>query len=458
MERRILTALLSIIIVLAAFAERGQALAGPPADRGESQARRRSPVVDVFQNCKDAVVNISTTRVQRFIRQGSIFDEMFDLPRVREQRVQSVGSGFLIHESGFIVTNAHVVSRASDIRVIFADGREVEARRIAEDTEHDLAVLKIDTDKPLAHLKLGRSDDIMVGETVIAIGNPLGLQHTVTSGIVSALDRELRFSEDVSYKGIIQTDASINPGNSGGPLLNIDGELIGVNTAIRGDAQNIGFAIPVDRLWELLPGMLDIEKRERVRFGLKVSGPQATILDVRSASPAARSGLKPGDRLVQFNGQPIRDGIDYYVHLLGESPGKPIKLVAERSGKRVSAEVPLEAIPLPDARELARKRLGITLAEMPVTLRRQLEEILPRGGVLVTEVEPRSPADSRVAGSAGRIQPDDILISLGGVRLENLSDAALVLEQLNSGDRILYEVVRISGGQAVLLSAPIRAR
>ncbi|TWT45972.1 putative periplasmic serine endoprotease DegP-like precursor [Phycisphaerae bacterium RAS1] len=446
-----LAVLTSLLLTLVNGGTPALADAAPPGDRSESRARRRSPVVDVFQNCKDAVVNISTTRVQRFVRQGTIFDEMFDKPRVHEQRVQSVGSGFVIHESGFVVTNAHVVSRASDIRVIFADGHEAVARRIAEDTEHDLAVLKIPAEQPLAHLKLGHSDDLMVGETVIAIGNPLGLQHTVTSGIVSALDRELRFSEDVAYKGIIQTDASINPGNSGGPLLNIDGELIGVNTAIRGDAQNIGFAIPVDRLWELLPDMLDIEKRARVRFGLRVDGPQATVVDVRAASPAAQSGLKPGDRLVSFNGAPIRDGIDYYVHLLGEAPGQRVKLLAERGGRMIDAEVPLEAVPLPDGRELAQKRFGVTLAELPDRMRRRFDEMLAGGGVLVTDVEADGPV-------TGLVRPDDVITSLGGVRIENLADVGLVLEQLDKGDRIMFEAVRLRSDPPLLWSRPIRAR
>ena len=155
-------------------------------------------------------------------------------------------------------------------KVIFADGRELEAEIVAVDTEHDLTVLSVKTHEPIQAIKLGRSDDLMIGETVIAVGNPLGFQNTVTVGVVSALDRTLRFSDRVSYQGLIQTDASINPGNSGGPLLNINGELIGINTAIRGDAQNIGFAIPVDQLRALLPEILDIERLKRARIGMRL--------------------------------------------------------------------------------------------------------------------------------------------------------------------------------------------
>jgi len=219
------------------------------ADDDTAPSRRRTPVVEVFEHARDAVVNISTTRIVR-MRSRSPLDDIFDFgrPGYRQQRVQSIGSGIVVHESGYIVTNAHVVSQASDVQVTFADETRLPADVLAVDSQHDLAVIKVAADHPLPHLKLGSSDDILIGETVVAIGNPLGLEHTVTAGIVSALNRQLDFGNDVIYTGLIQTDASINPGNSGGPLLNIDSELIGINTAIRGDAQNIGFAIPVNRL------------------------------------------------------------------------------------------------------------------------------------------------------------------------------------------------------------------
>ncbi|MDP7348694.1 MAG: trypsin-like peptidase domain-containing protein, partial [Phycisphaeraceae bacterium] len=208
---------------------------------------RRTPVVRVFEQSRNAVVNISTTQIVQ-LRDPlgfDLFEQFFHMPRRRTFRRQSVGSGFVLHEAGYIVTNAHVVARTAERKVLFADERAFDAQVVALDHEHDLAVLKIDADGPLATLPLGTSHDLMVGETVIAIGNPLGLSDTVTAGVISAVDRELEFGDGKSFKGLIQTDASINPGNSGGPLLNILGDLIGVNTAMRGDAQNIGFAIPV---------------------------------------------------------------------------------------------------------------------------------------------------------------------------------------------------------------------
>lgn len=430
----------------------GTVAAAQPPERPD---RRRTPVVEVFEQCRDAVVNISTTRVVRMrsLAFGALPDEIFDFgrPRFRDRRVQSVGSGAVVHESGFIVTNAHVVSRASDVQVTFADKQTWPATVVAVDPEHDLAVLKVDAPRPLAIQKLGRSHDIMVGETVVAIGNPMGLQHTVTTGIVSAVDRDLQFGEDVSYKGLIQTDAPINPGNSGGPLLNLNGELIGINTAIRGDAQNIGFAIPVDRLWELLPQLLDIERRQRVRFGLSVSGVEARVVAVRPHSPAAAAGLQPDDRIVRFNGRELRSGIDYYVHLLGQTPDSTVHLTVRRGPDTIEIPVALQAIPLPDGRALAERLLGIDLEEIPDEVRRR-HDLPAYAGLVVTDVERGGPAD-RVG-----MRPADLILRLDRVPVVDLKDVGLALEQTRPGDRILVEGLRIQADPAFFWSVPLRTR
>lgn len=425
------------------------------AQDAERLNRRRTPVVEVFEQCRDAVVNISTTRVVRMrsLNYGSMLDEIFDFgrPRVRDRRVQSVGSGVVVHESGFIVTNAHVVSQASDVQVTFADKQTWPAAVVAVDPEHDLAVLKVDPPRPLATQKLGRSNDLLVGETVVAIGNPMGLQHTVTTGIVSAIDRDLQFGEEVSYKGLIQTDAPINPGNSGGPLLNLNAELIGINTAIRGDAQNIGFAIPVDRLWELLPQLLDIERRQRVRFGLGVSGTEARVVAVRPDSPAAAAGLKINDRILRFNGRELHSGIDYYVHLLGQTPDSTVRLTVQRGGDTLEVPVALQSIPVPDGQELAGRLLGVELEEVPDAVRQKYE--LPAyAGLIVTNVERGGPAD-RVG-----MRPTDLILRLDRVPVVSLKDVGLALEQTRPGDRVLVEGLRIQADPAFFWSVPLRAR
>ncbi len=419
-----------------------------------SRARRRTPVVEVFEKCRDAVVNISTTRVVRLRSLwGSPLEEFFDPgpARRRERRVQSIGSGVVIHPAGYIVTNAHVVSQASDVRVALADEQSLPAGIIAVDNEHDLAVLKVDPPQPLHAVTLGRSDDLMIGETVVAIGNPLGLQHTVTAGIISALNRELQFSEDVVYRGLIQTDAPINPGNSGGPLLNVNGELIGINSAIRGDAQNIGFAIAVDRLWELLPDLFDVERRARVRFGLRVRGPAPTVAAVRSGSPAAQAGVRVGDRITALAGQPVGDAIDFYANLLAQKPDQTIRLTVQREGRSLMLDVPLESVPIPDGQKLAQSLLGLRLGEIPPDVRREFD-LPPGAGLLVDGVIPGG------AGDRARMRPGDVILRLDRTPMTSLSDVGLALERVKAGDEVRVDGLRLAADPPFFWTVTLRAR
>jgi serine protease Do len=448
--RRCSTAFISASVISICAAA---ALAAPPAEHRSGADRRRSPVVEVFEQCRDAVVNISTTRVvqTRSMGMDRLFEGIFDMaPRVMRQKVQSVGSGVVIHPAGYVVTNAHVVAQASDVQVTFSDGKSETADIVAVDAEHDLAVLKINGEHPFASVKLGHGGDIMVGETVVAIGNPLGLQHTVTAGIVSALGRDLVFNDRVAYKGLIQTDASINPGNSGGPLLNIDGELIGINTAIRGDAQNIGFAISVDRLWETLPSMLDIERRERVQVGLRVSGLRAEVEEVRPGSPAAEAGVKAKDEIVRVNGDAVRDGIDYYVRLLGSHPGEKLNLAVKRGGRTLDFNVPLKVTPLPDGDNLARQLLGVKLTIIPSRLRRSYD--MPGlSGMLVEEVERNSPARSG-------LEPGDVIRQIEQTQITSLKQVGLALEQVVPGEPVEIELIRFERDGVYLINVAVPTR
>ena len=278
---------------------------------------RLTPVVLAYRKARPAVVNISTKKLARakfglFGRDPfeDIFEDTLASPLFRQVPVQSLGSGFLIHPNGYIVTNAHVVRRAQKITVTLADGSKYKALAISSDPDHDLAVLKINplAGQQLAFLTLGRSDDLMVGETVIAIGNSMGYANSLTTGVISAIDRTMSFRDVVTIRGLIQTDAPINPGNSGGPLLNVKGELIGINTAIRADAQNIGFAIPIGRLAEELPHLLDFEGINRVIFGAVVVQrhgeleDELLVTEVRRGSPADGK-LRVGDRIVALDGE-----------------------------------------------------------------------------------------------------------------------------------------------------------
>jgi serine protease Do len=429
--------------VIAAFVMIAPAAADQSTDRADELRRRRSPVVEVFERSRDAVVNIASTEIVTVRSRSpfdSFFDEFFDMPtrpRERQYTRSSVGSGFVIHPDGYIVTNAHVVARTTERKAIFADGREYDAQIVASDPQRDLAVLRIETDEPLPTLPLGRSDDLMIGETVIAIGNALGYEHTVTAGVVSSLGRDISASGELTFEDLIQTDASINPGNSGGPLLNVLGELIGVNSAIRADAENIGFAIPVDQLRDVLPDLLDVERRYRIETGMKVDHfARPRVVEVIADSPAHEAGVEPGDVLVAIDGEPVREGIDFDIALINRKPGEKLPLRLERGGEPVRATLTLGERPAPDADALARDKLGLEVEALPDRIIEQLG--LSRAGALVVkEVEYGGPAD------AAGLEPGDVLLSLGRHYVASREDLGQLLEANESGSVLPIRVLRI---------------
>ena len=416
---------LMVMISLAASAWAEQPLTS-------AQAARRTPIVEAFQKARDAVVNIAATQVVERAVRFSPFDELFDLPwsggRKERYTRTSLGSGFVIHPDGYVVTNAHVVADAASEKVVFADKSEYEAKPIAVDEQHDLAILKIESNKRFPAITLGRSHDLMIGETVIAIGNPLGYQHTVTAGIISATDRKLQVKEDVVYEGLIQTDTSINPGNSGGPLLNILGELIGINTAIRGDAQNIGFAIPVDTLRKSLPEILSVEHHRRLQVGLRLSW-QRPGLVAEATGPAAAAGLEAGDELLTVDGQPIKQEADFYIHLLRIDPKHTLQLEYKRKGTRLSARIQPKMIPIPDGKELLGRKFGLTIRLLTDDEARQLDI---SGGLYITSVEKGSPADR-----AG-VQRGMVVIQIDKYFPSDLEKVGAILEPVKRGDQVLF--------------------
>ena len=292
---------------------------------------RETPVVKAVRAVSPAVVNISS---QIQVRQAQnpfsgmapphlewFFRDFFDPGWERRYRTTSLGSGVIIDgERGFILTNAHVVARAGAITVTLMDERQFDAQLVGSDPDSDLAVLRIDADQPLPAVAMGRCDDLMIGETVIAIGNPFGFSHTVTTGVISAVNRSFR-ADDREYYDFIQIDASINPGNSGGPLLNINGELIGINTAIYAKAQGIGFAIPIDRAQRIVNDLINFGEVIQAWIGLLVQpidGQLAAYLNlpdsdgvfvraVERDSPAEKAGIAPGDVIRAVDGNPIAD-------------------------------------------------------------------------------------------------------------------------------------------------------
>jgi len=432
---------------------------------GDGGVGRRTPVVRAIEKCGPAVVNVYTTRVT--VERDPFY---FGLPDVFRQNVprqmyehrmvsRSLGSGVLIHEDGYIVTNAHVVQQSMEIRVVLADKRQYEAKLVSADLSKDLALIKISDPKPLPCAQLGTSGDLMIGETVIAIGNPLGYSNTASQGIIGALDRKLEFDNGASYEGLIQTDAAINPGNSGGPLVNINGEVIGINVAIRADAEGLGFAIPVDHVRANLARLLNFRNLKRLWFGAsfseqreKTDGTWRSTLRVReieAGSPADRGGLKAGDTLLAVGDHAVQSLIDFETALMKREVGDEIKITVRRGGSEKSIRVKLAEAPKPDGVALARKRLGLHVAAVTPEMIRKLR-LAVDFGVLVTGVEAGTP------GADAGFRAGDVIVQLNEHRLAGPDDLGLALTVPEEGTKIVLRVVR--GNFAVGVAVPLHGK
>jgi serine protease Do len=392
---------------------------------------RRTAIVEVVERTRAAVVNIHSERTVR--APGG--DETQTI--APSGRVNGMGTGIIIDARGYIVTNHHVIEDVSLLRVRLSDGSSHSARVLARDAESDLALLKIDAGRPLPTLPIGTASDLMVGETVIAMGNAYGYEHTVTVGVVSAIKRDVTLNKEVSYKALIQTDASINPGNSGGPLLNINGELVGVNTAIRAGAHGIAFAIPVDSMLRVVADLLSIRKRNGTWHGLvcrdRLDAAEAGKIQVSSAagdggaaaksdvpalkrelvveraepgSPAAKAGLASGDVLVQVGDTAVACGMDLERALLDRSAGERVPVVVRRQGAEQRVELVLQSLergPLPT--DTVWRKLGVRLLPVGADAVARTNPQL-HGGVAVVEVGPET-----AAARAG-IQRGDVIVGL----------------------------------------------
>jgi len=423
-------------------------LSAEPVPKRGPRSRRVTPVVAAYRKARPAVVNISTLApMQMGRRPFGAGDDPFEefMPRFFRRTVQvtSLGSGFLIHPDGYLVTNAHVVRRAQKITVTLSDKSSFQADVVSANSKHDLAVLKIrDAGKrKFACLPLGRSDDLMIGETVLAIGNPMGYENTCTTGVLSALSRKLEFRGGVVYDRLIQVDAPINPGNSGGPLLNINGELIGINTAIRPDAQGIGFAIPVDLLMEDLPRLLDFERLQRLVFGATIAqrhvgdGDELYVAAVEPGSPADEAGCKVGDTLTAMDGRTLTQLPEYQIAMLRAIPTQTVRLACLRKGKPVAATVKIGARPKPDGAALALKLFGLKFKVITAKYARQMR--LPVDwGLQVTSVADGSPADEL------GVRRGDIVFQLGRWYVTDLDRVGMALEDVPFGEALRIGLLR----------------
>jgi serine protease Do len=396
---------------------------------------RHSPIVQVVQKVRGSVVNIHSERP------GSAADS--------SGKINGMGTGLVIDQRGYIVTNHHVIDEVNSLRVRLADGTSHGARVIARDPETDLALIKIEVPQALPVAPLGTSSDLMVGETVIAIGNAFGYEHTVTTGIVSAINRDVALNKDMSYKALIQTDASINPGNSGGPLLNVMGEVIGLNVAIRAGAQGIGFAIPADTLVRTTASMMASRRRhiqpglvlreEHVAHQHEASCAKNLIVErVDSMGPAGKLGLRPGDVLLRSGEQSFTNLLDWERCLCEHIQNDKIPIQYQRQGSILQGELALAG---PDNRlapdELAWERIGLRLQPAQPDMVSRINPQL-RGGLTILAVRPGS-----AANRAG-LQRGDILIGLHQWEMVEPANLAFVLnhEDLASMNPVRFYVLR----------------
>ncbi len=394
---------------------------------------RRTATVSVVERVGPAVVNI-TTEQQAQVR-NPFFDLFFE-PTMRRP-AQSLGSGIVIDANGRVLTNEHVVHGAETITVTLADGRELPAKLIGADPNNDLAVLQLENAKDVPWVPPGTSSGLFVGEPVIAIGNPFGLSNTVTTGVLSAMDRSLR-TQEKTYHGFLQTDASINPGNSGGPLLNAEGELIGINTAIYQGAEGIGFAIPIDAAKRIVHELLTKGTVAPVWLGLDLQDLEPAMLEllklpagqrgaivnrVRAAGPAAKAGVLRGDVLMKIDVHPIRAAREFYEVLEASTTGQIHELALLRNGRTLTVRATAAEIPAAVVGELVSERLGIRLTF--------------EGGLFRI-------ADVRVGSGAEQIglQAGDFVRAIDGQVLANEQALRRAVLRLQGRDRAYVRVQR----------------
>jgi Do/DeqQ family serine protease len=457
------TARAAIALILVATTLGSLAEAQLPARVGGQDVPTLAPLV---KQVEPAVVSIATkgtiSAPANPLMEDPFFRRFFGFPDQQQQRrrrqVQSAGSGVIVDAAkGYILTNHHVVENAEEIEVVLSDNRNLKARVVGSDPGTDIAVLQVDNGKSLVQMKLGNSDQVEVGDFVLAIGNPFGLQHTVTSGIVSALGRS-GINPD-GYEDFIQTDASINPGNSGGALVNLKGELIGINSAIfsnSGGNIGIGFAIPVNiaksimnqilKFGEVKRGLLgvsisDFNAESAKAYGVEGTVEGALVQEVVVGSAAEKAGIEVGDVIVAVDGQQIKSASDLRNNVGLKRSGDSVRVEVIRDGKRAKFTAMLSELSI--AAKISGEEIHPGLAGAELGNHEGKADQFAGPGVLIESVEPESPA--ALAG----LQTNDIIVSVNRTRVRNvreLQQAAgqqpLLLISIRRGNRNLLLQIR----------------
>ncbi len=437
-----------------------------------SEAKVVSPdFVVLAKKLNPTVVNIRTAKnikpKQRPRRQqqqnpfgnnflDDFFNRYFDeMPQQRPHREQSLGTGFIISSDGYILTNNHVVNGADDVMVKLSDGREVKGEIKGVDEKVDLALIKINEKDQLPFAELGDSDTLEVGEWVMAIGNPFGLSHTVTAGIISAKGRVIGSGP---YDDFIQTDASINPGNSGGPLFSSDGRVIGINTAIiAGGGSGIGFAIPISMAKTIVSQLRESGKVTRGYLGVRFqpltadlaksfgleSDKGALIASVEKDTPAEKAGLMAGDVIIEYDGKQISEGSELPRYVAATPVDKKVRIVIFRNGSKLDVSLVVGKLKVKETDAVAdsgkeNDKIGVTVEE----IRKDIADrhgIHDSKGLVITEVKPGSPAEE-VGITAG-----SIVIELNGQRPETMKEYYVAVSKLKKGDVVRLLLRRPDG-------------
>jgi serine protease Do len=384
---------------------------------------RQSPVVKALQQARPSVVSI---RGEKTVAASAV-----QAAAESSRRVNGMGTGVVIDPRGYVLTNYHVVDGVREIQVTTADEKRHVATLVARDLETDLAVIKINATEKVPVIPIGTSSDLMVGESVIAVGNAYGYDWTATRGIVSALHRAVQVSDAQFYDDLIQTDASINPGNSGGPLLNIDGEMIGINVAVRAGAQGIGFAIPVDKALAVAASLLGTCGATKAWHGV-VPAPDApashsgmAVAAVDKKGPAAEGGIQPGDIVTAVGDSEVKRALDFQRAMLGRKPGEKLALSVQRQGKPLTLSVTLADLPesLRPSSNPVWELLGMELKPVSAGDFRERYKTRYRGGLMVADVRPSSPASEQ------GIRPGDVLVGMHVWETISLDNITYILKR-----------------------------
>lgn len=421
-------------------------------------------MAEIAEAVRPAVVNISTVRTEQIediplspFLEDPFFRKFFGdqfrhQERPREHRSESLGSGVIVSADGYILTNNHVIKNADKIQVLLSDKRQFTGKVVGNDPKTDLAVIKIDA-KNLSSLTVGNSDDLKVGELVLAIGSPYGLNQTITMGIVSAVGRANVGIAD--YEDFIQTDAAINPGNSGGALVNVKGELVGINTAIfstTGGYQGIGFAIP-SKMVKIVMNSL-IEKGKVIRGWLGVSIQEITpelarqfqlekdygtlVADVVEGSPAEKAGIMHGDVIIEFGGKQVDEPYNLRNIVAGTPPGTKVDVKVIRNGETKTFKLTIEELPTEDQKvptEFKNALRGVSVQNLTPDVYRQLNIPEKMRGVVVSEIEVRSPAELK-------LMRGDVILEINRKAISNTNDYEVLVSKITPETDVLLLVFR----------------